>query len=61
MRDADTHARTKEMIEALKREAKKIQDDIVYGTGENKYKSLTGAFNTSYGTGFWVSNKFASL
>jgi hypothetical protein len=46
-RDAKTHARTREMIDALKREAQKIQDDIIYGTGRKKFKSLAGAYNTS--------------
>lgn len=55
-RDAETHARTKEMIEGLKRETQKLQDDVVYGRGVSKYVSLSGAYNTSYGNGFTSLN-----
>lgn len=51
-RDAETHAKTKEMIEGLRKETKMLQDDVIYGRGASKFVSLSGAYNTSYGNGF---------
>lgn len=44
-KDADTQARTKEMIDSIKREAQKIQDELINGT-------LKVASKTTYGSGF---------
>jgi hypothetical protein len=55
-RDADTHIRTKELIDNIKREVERLQDDVIYGHGSNKFKSLTGypagMNSTWYATGY---------
>lgn len=59
-RDAETQQRTKELIDSIKREVAKLQDDVIYGHGSNKFKSLTGnpgasngGFNSTwYATGY---------
>lgn len=57
-RDAETLARTRDMIDALKKETFKIQDEVIYGTGATKLRSIAGGHSTSYGTKFGGAGKF---
>jgi hypothetical protein len=49
MRDADTHLRTKELIQAIKREVALLQDDVVHGRGSDKIQTLI----STGGLGYW--------